>query len=549
VYADAPPPPGPEAPGAPSELQSFVAFLVRRQLLIIGMIFACVIAALALALRQDDVYEASMLLRVNSSAAQASSQNDQLEASANLAKTYSSLITSTGFLTEASAGLAPAVRLTPAELEDRVSAPVVTDTSLISLRATGASPEEARGVTQAMGDYVVRTIASADEANNEAQRQRLAEQIASLDDQIQDALASRSQAVADKDQAAVDRLDDQLDSLRFERREFQTQRAQLFGTGAPDKLVSISAETPATAGSAPIAPRPVFNAALGLFFGLLIGLILAWLRDQLDRRVQSVAELERISGVPTLAVVPIVRGQKAASVLENAFDAARVAVTLASPSREAHELTVTATRDGEGTSLTVAELGRAFARAGRRTVVVDADPETGGLTDALAGSRAPDVGLPEVLLGAATVEDGLVEVDADLWVLGAGTGHPLPTAQLDGRSLDGLLDDLRARFDVIVVDTPATTRTPVASVLAVRTGGLVLVARLGTVQRSELTSAVRAFQAASIPTIGLVAHSADAAPSTYARGRRRRVLGRLRGTPAPAPVAEQAVTEPPHGGG
>ena len=68
MYADAPPPPGPESPGAPSELQSFVAFLARRQLLIIGMTFACVIAALALALRQSDVYEASMLLRVNSSA-------------------------------------------------------------------------------------------------------------------------------------------------------------------------------------------------------------------------------------------------------------------------------------------------------------------------------------------------------------------------------------------------------------------------------------------------------------------------------------------------
>ena len=544
-----PPPPGPESPGAPSELQSFVAFLARRQLLIIGMTFACVIAALALALRQSDVYEASMLLRVNSSAAQASSQNDQLQASANLAKTYSNLITSTGFLTEASAGIAPGVQLTPDELESRVSAPVVTDTSLISLRATGASPEEARAVTQAMGDYVVRTIASADEANNETQRQRLAEQIESLDGQIQDALASRSQAVADKEQAAVDRLDDQLDSLRFERREFQTQRAQLFGTGAPDKLVSISAETPATAGDSPIAPRPAFNAALGLFFGLVVGLILAWLRDQLDRRVQSVGELERLSGVPTLAVVPIVRGQKAAAVLENAFDGARVAVTLASPSREAHELTVTATRDGEGTSLTVAELGRAFARAGRRTVVVDADPATAGLTDSLAGRRAPDVGLPEVLQGAASVEEGLVEVDADLWVLGAGSGQLLPTAQLDGRSLDGLLDDLRARFDVIVVDTPPTTRSPVASVLAVRTGGLVLVARLGTVQRSDVSSAVRAFQAASIPTIGLVVHSADAAASTYERGRRRRVLRRLRGTPAPATVADQAVAEPPHGGG
>ena len=149
----------------------------------------------------------------------------------------------------------------------------------------------------------------------------------------------------------------------------------------------------------------------------------------------------------------------------------------------------------------------------------------------------------------ASVDDALVEVDADLWVLGAGTGAPVPTAQLDGRSLDGLLDDLRARFDVIVVDTPPTTRTPVASVLAVRTGGLVLVARLGTVQRSDLSSAVRAFQAASIPTIGLVVHSPDAAASTYARGRRPRVLRRLRGTPAPASVADQAVAEPPHGGG
>ena len=65
-------------------------------------------------------------------------------------------------------------------------------------------------------------------------------------------------------------------------------------------------------------------------------------------------------------------------------------------------------------------------------------------------------------------------------------------------------------------------------------------------RRSVLAGTAAAAALTNLPALATPAH---AAASTYERGRRRRVLRRLRGTPAPATVADQAVAEPPHGGG
>ena len=467
-----------------------------------------------------------MLLRVNSSAAQASSQNDQLEASANLAKTYCNLITSTGFLTEASAGLAPGVQLTPG----RAGGP---------RQRAGRHRHEphlaarhgrvARGGTQRhAGDGRLR---GAHHRERRRGQQRGAAAAARGADRHRSTPRSRTPSRAAARRSPTRTRPPSTASTTSSTRcasSVVSSRPSAPSCSAPARRTSWSRSAPRRRpprARRPSRRDPVFNAALGLFFGLVVGLILAWLRDQLDRRVQSVAELERLSGVPTLAVVPIVRGQKAASVLENAFDARarrrdpRLAVTRGPradghrhPRRRGHQ------PDGRRARPRLRPRRPAHRRGRRRS--------GDGRTHRRAGRR-PRPGRRACRRCCRARHRSRTPSSRSTRTCGCSAparGLPLPTAQLDGRSLDGLLDDLRARFDVIVVDTPPTTRSPVASVLAVRTGGLVLVARLGTVQRSDVTSAVRAFQAASIPTIGLVVHSADAVASTYARGRRRRVL-------------------------
>jgi succinoglycan biosynthesis transport protein ExoP len=144
---------------------------------------------------------------------------------------------------------------------------------------------------------------------------------------------------------------------------------------------------PATGGGTPISPRLPFDVILGLLVGLLAGILLAWVRDQLDRSMHDLSEIEQSAGHPVLATVPLVRDPLASTnaVLANAFDVLRVSAGIIAGSGvgRAQVLAITSAREGEGKSSTVVGLGRSLVRSGRRVLVIDGDLRRAGLSHRL----------------------------------------------------------------------------------------------------------------------------------------------------------------------
>jgi capsular exopolysaccharide synthesis family protein len=297
---------------------------------------------------------------------------------------------------------------------------------------------------------------------------------------------------------------------------------------------------------AQVKPTPTRDGLLGLGFGLLIGLGLAFAAEALDRRVRTEDEVEQTLGLPLLARVPEPpRRRRAAGIAM--LDAPRGAyaeavrrlatsIVFSNPDRPSEMLMFTSALQQEGKSTTVANLGIALAAAGNRVVLVDLDLRRPALASLFQVHRL--TGLTDVAVGRSELDKALVRVDLpvrDPRRLAAdqsqtslpGELHVLPTGPLplspgefvaSGALASRVLAPLREQADYVLVDSPPMCFVGDAARLSARMDAIVVVTRLGIANRSALRDLQRQLAAAPVAALGVVVAGVDLpAVDGYAR--------------------------------
>jgi capsular exopolysaccharide synthesis family protein len=280
-----------------------------------------------------------------------------------------------------------------------------------------------------------------------------------------------------------------------------------------------------------VQPRPTRDALLGLGFGLLIGLGLAFAAEALDHRVRTVEEVEEEIRLPLLASLPsppassrggIAMSDDPSSPYAETVRRLATNIVFSNPDRSARTLMFTSAVQQEGKSTTLANLGVALAAVGHRVVLVDLDlrrpslaslfgvHRLSGLTDVTVGRKALEEALFPVQLGElkeAESSDDPAEplVHGSLHLLPTG---PLPLSPAEFVASEALaervLAPLRKRFDYVLVDSPPACVVGDAIRLAPHVDGIVAVTRLGLVSRTALSDLHRQLTAAPAPPLGVV---------------------------------------------
>lgn len=273
---------------------------------------------------------------------------------------------------------------------------------------------------------------------------------------------------------------------------------------------------PAIVPEAPMAPRPVRDIGLALFFGLGAALAAAFLRDYLDTSVGRPSDVRRL-GVPLLGVIPETSASQSLLLRANghrkeAFaEGYRVLRTaLHSPPDEGsgQVLLLTSTLPGEGKSLTSVNLALALASAESRVLVIDADLRRPVLSTLLGTRRTP--GLSEVLTGVAKAEQAIQRVPGTrLSLLPSGTPvRRNPADLLATTALRDLLASLRTRYDHIILDTPPGGAIADALILSPLADGVLVVARSGKVTKTALVHVLERLVNARAFVLGVVLNRA-----------------------------------------
>jgi succinoglycan biosynthesis transport protein ExoP len=337
---------------------------------------------------------------------------------------------------------------------------------------------------------------------------------------LQSSLASERQNVAVNNLSAVElaQAEREKEAARETYEGMLTrfrQLAEQSGVEQPDAKITSRAEEPAE----PSSPNIRLNLILGLIAGLAIGFAAVLIVEMLEQTLRTPEDVQAKLGLTPLGALPAldrrtrtVDGEllspenyvlkKPLSQFGEALRAMRAAVFYSSPDRQVKIVCITSAIPDEGKTTTAVGLARISALAGSKTIFVDCDLRRRAATHAL-GIEA-ECGLTELLFRTASLSDVIVK--------DPGSGMdviPLAQPEFTPRDLFGtdamrsLLDTLKGRYDVIVLDSAPVMPVSDTRMLAAAADATVFVARWGRTPAPIIRNALAQIRAHGARVAGL----------------------------------------------
>ncbi|QEH93814.1 polysaccharide biosynthesis tyrosine autokinase [Dermacoccus abyssi] len=262
-----------------------------------------------------------------------------------------------------------------------------------------------------------------------------------------------------------------------------------------------------------VGPNWLTNLVLAGLLGLLAGTALALLRDRLDTKIRNKDDVEAAAeDITVLGAIPFDSdAPKHPLILEadphssraEAFRSLRTNLQFVDAAKHPQVLTVTSSLAGEGKTTTTANLAFALANSGSSVCLIEGDLRRPRLLSYLGLEGG--VGLTDVLIGRVALKDVAQRFgEHRLMVIGSGATPPNPSELLGSEPMKAVLDDLRGRFDYVVVDAPPLLPVTDAAVLSTQTDGTVLVAGADIVNRDQMLEALEMLDAVSANILGVV---------------------------------------------
>lgn len=214
----------------------------------------------------------------------------------------------------------------------------------------------------------------------------------------------------------------------------------------------------------PIYPKKSIILMSGVGIAILLCLLLVVARFLMYETITTLAELERSLPIPIIGTVPeyvaekmlfsqLIVDKKSKSAITESLRSIRTNLEFISAEKSQKVITVTSTVGGEGKTFVAVNLAAVIAMANQRVVVLDLDMRKPKIHLAFGAENSN--GLSTVLIGKHTVDE-VVQLSRipNLDFITAGPTPPNPSELILLPALDNLIEELKSKYDVIIIDTP-----------------------------------------------------------------------------------------------
>ena len=325
----------------------------------------------------------------------------------------------------------------------------------------------------------------------------------------------------------VDRLLNSYDGLITQRDEAKLNLAKVI-----DDVVTVV--SPAEAPQRPIKPNAAVNYLVSCAVGLLLGMIMAFLKESIDSSIGTIHDVEQELNLSILGIIPHV-GQEyiSSEFLEEMgeevdkkvlMQRARL-ITITNPkswpaesykmlrsnlmqlmkTKNLKTILFTSSDKQEGKSTTISNVAVSMAQLGKKTILVGANlrrptdfkifglDREPGLSDVLMGNMAWKDAVNtsvDILIGGFRVDDLLQMPGIDnLNIITTGRAVDNVSELLNSKAFDTLLRELKANFDVVIIDCSPVMAVPDAVTMSSRVDGVALVYEVGRTPKHVLKMA------------------------------------------------------------
>lgn len=286
--------------------------------------------------------------------------------------------------------------------------------------------------------------------------------------------------------------------------------------GGGPALAKLTVVNPPALPTSPVAPKTEQNVAIGLVLGLLAGIVIALLINTLDRRVKSKEQLESIAGKPVVGSIPfrksedkergaehLVPFREGHSPAAESFRRLRTNLQFLNVDNPPRVFVLTSSVATEGKSETAINLSLALAEAGNRVLLIEADLRRPLVVSYL--SMPDKVGLTNILSGQADFSDVVQQTRHNgVDLLACGPLPPNPSELLASETARHLFEDLRSKYEYVIIDSPPLLPVTDGALLARITDGALLVVRSHRTTSDQVAQAVDNLKKADAALLGLI---------------------------------------------
>jgi capsular exopolysaccharide synthesis family protein len=278
----------------------------------------------------------------------------------------------------------------------------------------------------------------------------------------------------------------------------------------------------------PVKPNKKRNMLLALAVGLSMGIGLAFLIEYLDNTVKLPEEVKDHLGVTFLGPIPtfdtrektkdlsadLIAFHSPKSTTSESFRGVRTGILYASPDAAPKVILITSAEPAEGKTLCAANLAVVMAQSGSKVLLLDCDMRRPRIHTLFEEKR--EKGLSNILIGEASFGDTVFRSEVEnLDVLFCGPIPPNPSELLGSKRMKVFIEELRKRYDRILIDSPPITAVTDSVVLSQLADGVVIIIRTGHTARQVLKTAVSRLQAVNAQILGAVLNSVSTRKDSY----------------------------------
>lgn len=200
---------------------------------------------------------------------------------------------------------------------------------------------------------------------------------------------------------------------------------------------------------------------------------------------------------------PIIMERNPGSSVAESFRGLRTNIDFAAVDHSIRVIAVTSSQPSEGKTTTAVNLAIAYAQAGRKVLLIDADIRKPSLHDIFRSQH--ERGLTQLLATQCSFEEAVATSHIEhLDVLAAGILPPNPSELLASGKFAALLETAKEQYELIIIDCPAVLLVTDSQIIASQADGVLLVAHVGKVKKPTIRKARTALDNVKANLIGVV---------------------------------------------